>query len=322
MKKLTALLTAVVMCLTLTACKEKDQDVFNTEVMIRAIETVTDQSGDRITTAEKFYNKLSDEQRRQVSNYDTLLKAREEYNKLIVYGHWQQFGNDEAYTFTLNEDGTFIISDGRKGSFDVTDNEVVLTVDDTGEVISYQKDMYKNLLHLINDEGDFIRPDLLTTASEVMVLGLWDKYFTADYHVHIDVDEVSGLETGYWNSIILLPKEEFAPYIAPQTDFTVTMTYTTEDMATTYNIAENNLLIVEKLTEPEEQTVKVQFTKESFANTDKCCDKAFELAHGGTKQYKEYKELIKTLEYLDNATITAFDGTLYYYDQLKDYAGR
>ena len=73
MKKLTALIMAVVLCIGLTACAQKSQDVKNTEVMIRAIGTVTEQSGEDIVTAEKFYNKLPDEEKSQVSNYKDLV---------------------------------------------------------------------------------------------------------------------------------------------------------------------------------------------------------------------------------------------------------
>ena len=52
------------------------------ESLIDAIGEVTLERGKAIETAEDAYDALTDEQKALVENYDTLLKARAEYNKL------------------------------------------------------------------------------------------------------------------------------------------------------------------------------------------------------------------------------------------------
>lgn len=315
MKKIITLMLAAVMCLSLTSCRKKDEAVTNTEVMIRAIKTVTDRSGEDIVRAEKFYSRLTDEQKSKVSNYDVLTQARETYNGLILHGRWVQFGKDDAVTFTLAEDGSFTMSDGRTGKFENADNVVMLLFDD-GDTAAFEKEMKKNLLHLKSADADYIRPDLLTVASEEITNTEWTGYFEGVYHLHIEKDD-SGLATDFWNSYVLVPLEKYKGLIAPGTEVTFTMEYTGRDVAAMHNPDDDTLVVVEQLTEPELKTVTVTLPAEAFMY-DGCCHAEYDMARGTTSQYKDYKHLYKTLEYLENAVVTSFDGTLYYYDQLVE----
>ena len=64
MKKLTALLMAVILVFSLTACgAQKSEAVKNTESLIKAIGTVTAESGEAITAAEAAYAALTEEEK-------------------------------------------------------------------------------------------------------------------------------------------------------------------------------------------------------------------------------------------------------------------
>ena len=168
MKKLIALAMATIICLSFTGCTPKSQDVKQTEIMINAIGEVTDQSGEDILLAESMYRHLTDEEKGQVKNYSSLTQAREKYNQLIHYGQWVQFFDKEAVTFTLKDDGSFTMSDGRSGKYEISDSFVVLLTDD-GETITLEKETNKNLLHLKTEDADYIRPELLTVKKEKII---------------------------------------------------------------------------------------------------------------------------------------------------------
>ena len=315
MKKLIALAMAAVMCLTLTACTPKSQDVKQTEIMIRAIEEVTDQSGEAIVLAENMYRRLSEEEKGQVKNYSSLVQAREKYNQLIHYGQWVQFFDKEAVTFTLNDDGSFTMSDGRSGKYEIADSFVVLLTDD-GETITFEKEVKKNLLHLKTDDADYIRPDLLTVEREKVLSSTRDRYFNFNYHLHIERDEW-GLDKDYWYSLQVQPVEEYMGIVAPGTELTLTYTYTTRDVATLRKVDVEELLIMEEISDPVQQEKTVTLTAEAFM-TDECCNEEYDLARGVTSQYKDYKNLIRQLELIENAELVSAEGYLYYYDQLID----
>ena len=315
MKKILSMILAAVMCFSLTSCGKKDEAVTNTEVMIRAIKTVTDRSGEDIARAEKFYNRLTAEQKSKVSNYDTLIQARETYNGLIMYGQWIQFGKDDTVTFTLADDGSFTTSDGRTGKYEISDDFVMMLCDD-GDTVTFEKEMKKNLMHLKSEDADYIRPDLLTVTSEEITNTEWTRYFEGIYHLHIEKDDF-GLATDFWNSYVLTPLEQYKEVIAPGTEVTFTMEYTGRDVAAMHNPDDDTLVVVEQLTDPVQKTVTVTLPAEAFTY-DGCCNAQYDMARGTTSRYKEYQHIYKTLEYLENATVTSFDGTLYYYDQLVE----
>ena len=318
MKRFAAFILAAVMCIALTGCTQKSQEVKNTEVMIKAIGTVTQESGEDIVTAEKFYSKLTDEEKGQVSNYDTLQKARAAYDEMIMYGQWVKYATDRTSKLTLNQDGSFTMSDGTAGTFEKSDTQVVLTAAD-GTSITLEKDVHMNLVHLVaDDDTDYIRPELLTVESDNITTQSWDRVFNIPHHVHIEKDDF-GLAEDYWNSYIVMPKDEYKGFIADGTDFSVTIEYTTRNVATVHNPLNDNLVISDELTEPVQQTATVQFTADSFADTDSCCTPRAELVRGNAGRHENYKYVIKQLEYLENGLIVSVEGKVCYYDQLVDY---
>lgn len=83
MKKIIALLLAVMMCITLCACG-KSQAVKDVESVIKAIGEVTLESGEAIEKAERMYEYLTENEREQVENKGRLVEARYTYDKIYV----------------------------------------------------------------------------------------------------------------------------------------------------------------------------------------------------------------------------------------------
>lgn len=81
MKKNGLILVLFTICLFLVGCKSKAaQEV---DEMILKIGFVSAESGADIEKAETYYDLLTDKQKSQVENYDTLLKAREEFDEIM-----------------------------------------------------------------------------------------------------------------------------------------------------------------------------------------------------------------------------------------------
>ena len=115
MKRTIAILLALLMVLSLTACgrggqttptpeptPEKPEEVKNVENLIDSIGTVTIQSKEAIELAEKEYSYLSENNKAQVSNYSNLLRARDSYSDVFnefLIGEW-------VYSYTATEDST------------------------------------------------------------------------------------------------------------------------------------------------------------------------------------------------------------------------
>lgn len=83
MKRFFICILCVLLCLSLCACG-KSEAVRNTEAAIKAIGTVTLDSGAAIEEAEALYAALPEEEKEQVDNYDLLLTARDDYDALRV----------------------------------------------------------------------------------------------------------------------------------------------------------------------------------------------------------------------------------------------
>lgn len=83
MKKALVGLLSLLIALSLAGCG-KSESVKNVESLISSIGTVTLDSEEQITAANEAYNALSDEEKKQVSNYDTLLDAEKEYDSLGI----------------------------------------------------------------------------------------------------------------------------------------------------------------------------------------------------------------------------------------------
>lgn len=83
MKKLIALLMALVMCLSLCACGKSDA-VKAVQKAISEIGEVTYSSGSVITEAQQLYDELSEAEQKTVKNLDVLTEAQEKYNEIVL----------------------------------------------------------------------------------------------------------------------------------------------------------------------------------------------------------------------------------------------
>jgi len=82
MKKILAVLLALIVCLVLCACG-KSKPVKEAEAAIAAIGEVTIDSGDAIENAEKLYGILTDTEKAKVDNRMALVDAREDFDELL-----------------------------------------------------------------------------------------------------------------------------------------------------------------------------------------------------------------------------------------------
>lgn len=93
MKRLTALILALVMILSLAACGEKkSQAATDADGIIDAIGEVTLDSGATIEAAESAVSALSDEERETLTNLSVLTAAREQYDALVIVNDIDSLG--------------------------------------------------------------------------------------------------------------------------------------------------------------------------------------------------------------------------------------
>lgn len=64
--------------------KITDLEIEDTKSKISAIEIITIESGDKISEARESYDKLTDDEKSQIDNYDNLKNAENEYEQLVV----------------------------------------------------------------------------------------------------------------------------------------------------------------------------------------------------------------------------------------------
>ena len=87
MKKITALVLAVILCLSLSACG-KSEAVKNVEAMIDALGEITLESITSIRNAEEAYAALTPEEQSKVKNYELLTAAIDRYYEFVLVGNW------------------------------------------------------------------------------------------------------------------------------------------------------------------------------------------------------------------------------------------
>lgn len=154
MKKAVWLIAALALCVFLCACG-KSAEVKQTEETIASIGTVTLESAEQIEAAEKLYSGLSAEDKSGVSNYDELLSARNEYNRLYqeaketeflrrVSGEWINAADGDTYT--LNEDGT--------GSHDNVSCRYTVNTDEETVTISEGVGRISETIMMLRNDGD------------------------------------------------------------------------------------------------------------------------------------------------------------------------
>lgn len=313
MKRITAWMLAGLLCIAMTGCQQKSQDVKNAEVMIKAIKTVTIDSGEDIARAQRFFDGLSEEEKTQVSNYEDLLAAVAAYDRLVLCGEWVRFTEDGS-SLTLREDGSFTMSDGIGGTYEVSDGAVALRINGSGEPILLTMEKKNNLMHLKGSLQDYIRPDLLTVEDKTVTDNNWDRWFLGQFHLHKTVSD--GVLTELWDSWVLLANEAYDGLIAPGTELTVTVEYTEREVRTLYDVSSDEVLLVEELTAPAVKTAQVKLTADSFAAADGCCQTLGELVRCESRQYEN--TAFDVLPLAENLTITGMTGTVCYYNQLVD----
>ena len=81
MKRITAVILALVMCLSLSACGQTDA-AKAAQKAISQIGTVTESSESAITDAENLFNHLTEEEKSSVKNSEQLVNARKTYETI------------------------------------------------------------------------------------------------------------------------------------------------------------------------------------------------------------------------------------------------
>ena len=105
----------------------KSPEVRNVESLIRKIDEITLESDSAINTAEQAFNKLSDEEKKQVKNADVLEDARQKYDDLVIVDQEMKKAQDiddmitKIGQVTLNSAKN--ITDARK-AYDQAENSV------------------------------------------------------------------------------------------------------------------------------------------------------------------------------------------------------
>jgi len=107
MKKIILLFMTAVLCVSLTSCKSENAK--KVESMINSLGTITADSGNAISEAEKAYNELSSGDQSSVSNYDKLKDARktfDSFKKVYAISESETAGKKTTYSdYEYNEKG-------------------------------------------------------------------------------------------------------------------------------------------------------------------------------------------------------------------------
>lgn len=205
MKKITALILAVILCLSLSACG-KSEAVKNVEAMIDSLGEITLESIEAIRTAEAAYAALIPEEQEKVKNYETLTTARDRYYELALVGEWCYTrvdlynlpSNYDRVDMILNEDmtGTDMVGTVQEfaAQWSVTDSR--LTMNGEGIYNSYdvvEKDG-KIFLKIPDIDMEYMRRDdfhamlddafLVVDVSEIDL----NEYFGFSIYENIEVD--------------------------------------------------------------------------------------------------------------------------------------
>ena len=120
MKKLTALLLALVLCLSLSACGQSEA-AKAADAAIEAIGEVTYESGDAIRNAEALYEALEEKEKNGVRHLSDLIEAREAYNALVEAPITELLGHvtalNDAVT-VMDVAGCYAAMDAIRAAFD------------------------------------------------------------------------------------------------------------------------------------------------------------------------------------------------------------
>ena len=83
-KKIVFILVVLIVCVFLAACGQISEESQAVIDKINTIGTITEESGLPISEAEDAYAALTEEQRKEVNNYQLLADARAEYDRLLL----------------------------------------------------------------------------------------------------------------------------------------------------------------------------------------------------------------------------------------------
>lgn len=209
MKKILSTLLVVVIVLSLCACG-KAPEIVNVETLIDRIGTVTIESGEAISKAEKAYEELYAQYQEDVSNIDKLIQAREEFDLLVAYYPVDCFQIDTITTYSPYSGDTTIYkisyvygldglieqytishtfnSDGKTYRYE---DEHHLTYDENGQVIKHystNRALDENITQEVDLTERYSPDGLLTSLGDILYTYKFDELgfvATCSYNDHV-----------------------------------------------------------------------------------------------------------------------------------------
>ena len=139
MKKATALMLVLALCITLSACG-KSEAAEMVDSLILSIGTVTLNSEAAITTAEYAYAQLPDKDKEDVENLAALLKARTTYDGLLQHALQAAEETNQIIQQAREKWKTFDIS----GTLEILDSITAMTVTQEEEINAFYAEIEEN----------------------------------------------------------------------------------------------------------------------------------------------------------------------------------
>lgn len=174
----------------------KSPEVRNVESLIRKIDEITLESDSAINTAEQAFNKLSDEEKKQVKNADVLEDARQKYDDLVIVDQEMKKAQDiddmitKIGQVTLNSAKN--ITDARK-AYDQAENSVkerVKKYEDLEKAEQILSDLQvSNVIDAINAIGD------VTLESKQKIINARELYDSLKVDLQTKITNYSILES-------------------------------------------------------------------------------------------------------------------------------
>lgn len=224
MKRICALVLALVMILSMCAC-EKSEAVKNVENLISGIGSVTISSFAKIQEAEEAYYALSDEEQTKVKNYKELEKAKKDLESLgvlLTIDNYENYLNvgvqakkfgplDYARAMGLNKDiGSYVYTGielnsyvrGKSSNYDY--NDVKVTVKCTGYYVPFSAENQKKINkgdvtlaeYILNnrvdvDETFTMTTDIIGSGSASGQIKIQDGYWILDSDLSVSYEVVA-----------------------------------------------------------------------------------------------------------------------------------
>lgn len=217
MKRVTIILLALILCLSLCGCG-KSEAVKNVEAMIDAIGEVTLDSEAAVVAAEEAYAALTAEEKEKVENHIVLTDARaaldpmiEEHQERLKYtGEWVTIYGQPQYCYTLFEDGTLSIN-GDVASYNWLLIDNGLKFGTNNEWLYEEVDSIPRLVQA-DANGNrqvLVRKEFASIAEHEINIDNWQEYF--DYErIYMPHYDPFGSFAGFSYSHFLILKAEYA----------------------------------------------------------------------------------------------------------------